>query len=439
MVEQRHKIVFVHHGKALGGAPLSLLYLVEGLDKSRYNLVIACLYDDAAAALFREKGFEVEVWRGVREFAHANGAWYRFTDPRDLARLLNRLLCLLPSIFKTRSYLNETKPDLVYLNSSTLLSSAIAARLAGVPLIWHIREQVAAGYVGIRRFLLRIAVNRLPDAVIYISKADRKRWEMPGRAKAKVIYNFVDFTRFDRKISGAETRFQLGLMPTDKVVLLLGGISSIKGTRELILAMTHIRRDLTNARCVIAGYGALAPNEGCLLRRVAYKLGIRGYAANVLKLVKRSELDDIVLFTGWWENVPALIAAADVVVVPWTVAHFARPVLEAGAMARPVVCYSVDGVSEVVQDGRTGVLVPVGEVLSLATGIANLLSDEERAIEMGEQGFIQARRLFTAERNREEITAVCETVIATKSSGPASSTLTRVRSWLLQRQSDDHK
>jgi glycosyltransferase involved in cell wall biosynthesis len=106
---------------------------------------------------------------------------------------------------------------------------------------------------------------------------------------------------------------------------------------------------------------------------------------------------------GWARLLPhradpeRLMAAADVVVFPSTVPHFARPVIEAGAMAKPVVASRLGGVEELVDDGRTGLLVPPGDPAALADAIVRVLLDPGLARRMGEAGYQASVRRFSRE------------------------------------------
>jgi glycosyltransferase involved in cell wall biosynthesis len=344
---------------------------------------------------------------------HANGGWYPLHDPRGMKAFANRLVRLLPSALRAKKAIMSINPDLVHLNSSTLVTVAIGARWAGVPCVWHVREIVHNGYLELRRFLLRRAVNTLPDAVIYVCEASRIAFQDQGLGE--VIYNFVDFTRFNRNISGKQMRRELRLMPSDKIVLLLGGLNKVKGVRELVLDMSRLRIRLPNARCVIAGYRGIDDNDLSRARRILRRFGLRGYADRVTKLIEDKGLSDCVLLPGWCQNVPELIAAADVVAVPWTTPHFARPVIEAGAMSRPVVGFKIGGVEEVVQHGITGLLVPPGDVEAFSDALYTILSDNTLAHRLGEDGYRQALRLFDAETNARRTVAVYERVLTNNS------------------------
>jgi glycosyltransferase involved in cell wall biosynthesis len=118
-----------------------------------------------------------------------------------------------------------------------------------------------------------------------------------------------------------------------------------------------------------------------------------------------------VRFIGHRADVPLVLAASDVLAFPSTVPHFARPIIEAGAMARPVVASRLGGPLELVEDGVTGLLVPPGDPAALATAIAPLLDDPERAARLGEAGYRRARADFDAGANARRTFAVYEELL----------------------------
>ena len=171
-------IIYLHHEKALGGAPFSLLYLLRFIDRKKYSPHILCLRDGPAANLFREEGFPVQIVPGL-DLSHTELIWFRWWH---FPKLFFRLLQSIPLFFRLRSALlslkktcpSEVQP-IVHLNSSTLIVGALAAKSLSLPIIWHIREPLARGYFGIRRAILRTAMKRLSDHMIAISHNDAKQ------------------------------------------------------------------------------------------------------------------------------------------------------------------------------------------------------------------------------------------------------------------------
>jgi glycosyltransferase involved in cell wall biosynthesis len=403
-------ILYIHHGRGLGGAPLSLLYLIQALDQYHYKPIVCCLHQSDVVPLYRQNDVETIVVDGIDDFPHSSMGWFPLTDPRGLVSLCLKLIHFVPSVYRSWRLIGRVKADLVHLNGQPLLPCALGAKMAGVPVIWHIREPVAEGHLGLRKNLVRWWVHTLADEVIYICQDNKDRLSV--RNKGTVVYNFVDFRQFDRSLTGQKMREELGLRPEDRVVLFTGGLNPRKGTLELVKAVHRLQDKMPDLHCVIAGQRfELEQLKRRLSSRLACLIGVRPYSEAVLEYVAQNDLETVVIFPGFLYDVAELFAASDLVVVPWTVPHFARPVIEAGAMAKPVVASRIGGVEEVVRNGKSGLLVPPGDVAALALALARVLTDSTLAMSLGEDGYQQARHLFDAETNARQTMEVYERVL----------------------------
>jgi glycosyltransferase involved in cell wall biosynthesis len=114
------------------------------------------------------------------------------------------------------------------------------------------------------------------------------------------------------------------------------------------------------------------------------------------------------------ENVPALLAVSDLLVFPSTQPHFARPVIEAAAMGKPSVASNLDGVSELVDSGKTGLLVPARDPRALAKAIATLLEDKNQRQRIGEAAHVFARSRFDSVAQVKKMMNVYNNLLAQK-------------------------
>jgi glycosyltransferase involved in cell wall biosynthesis len=402
-----HRILYIHHAGGIGGAPLSLLFLIRQLDRARFEPVVVTLRPGPVVDLYRAEGIETHVAQGIDEFSHTTLEWY---GGGDLWRLPGKLLHFWPSVVRTRRLIEQIRPDLVHLNSSTLAPSAIGAGLAGVPVVWHIREPLARGYLGLRRALLRRIIHRTAARVIAICRNDAA--QLIPSDRIRVIYNFVDFRHFDRGLSGERVRAEFGIPPDAPLVVMLGGIMRPKGTLTLARALPALRQAVSNARALIAGPTAQPPSGLRGLARSALRADV--YQRRVLNALVGAPGEAVIL-AGVRDDVPELLAAADVLVFPSSVPHFARPIIEAAAMGIPAVASNLGGPDELIEHGQTGLLVPPGDPDALTGALARLLLDREAARAMGEAAYRRARVLFDAETNAratldlyDELLCACE-------------------------------
>ena len=402
------RILYIHHGGGIGGAPLSLLYLLQQLDRTRYEPVVVTLRPGPVVDLYRAEGIETHVATGISDFSHTTLEWY---GGREWWRLPGKLLQVPPSIWRTRALVERLRPDLVHLNSSTLAPSAVGCALAGVPVVWHIREPLARGYLGLRRALIRRAIHRYATRVVAICQNDADQL-LPGD-NIHVIYNFVDFAHFERSLDGEAIRAELGIAPDAPVIVMLGGVAEPKGTLVLVRALPRLLSRIPEARVIVAGPPPRPLNEGGLKGLAKRLLRVDAYQKAVQRAVERLSppAREALIFTGIRRDVPRILAASDCLVFPSVVPHFARPVIEAAAMGKPAVASDLGGPRELIVPGETGLLVPPDDPEALADALAEVLSDPEVAAAMGEAAYRRARRLFDAQTNAAATIALYDEIL----------------------------
>jgi glycosyltransferase involved in cell wall biosynthesis len=398
------RVVYVHHAGGLGGAPLSLLGLLRCLDRRCYDPVVLALAPGPAVDRFRAEGVETRVVAGAGHFSHTELEWY---GGADLWRLPIQAARFWPAVRRLRREFRALAPDLVHLNSSTLAAAAVAARRESIPVVWHVREPLAGGYLGLRRAWLARRIARDAARVIALSSFDAAR--LGPSARVRIVPNFVDFAEFDRRLDGAAARRDLGLDPQARVVTMLGGVSRSKGTLELVGAAGLVRRTEPGVVFLLAGPPPSLRARSPLRALARRALRVDAYDRRVLAAA--APLGTTVRLIGLRPDVPRILAASDLVVFPSTVPHFARPVIEAGAMARPVVASRLGGPLELVEDGVTGLLVPPGDPAALAAAITRLLSDPDLAARLGEAAYRRARADFDADANARRTFAVYAEVL----------------------------
>jgi glycosyltransferase involved in cell wall biosynthesis len=358
--------------------------------------------------LYRAEGIETRVEEGISDFSHTTLEWY---GGRAWWRLPGKLLRIPASIRRTRRLVEEVAPDLVHLNSSTLAPVALGCARAGVPVVWHIREPLARGYLGVRRGLIRRVIHRHAVRVVAISQHDAD--QLIPSERICVIHNFVDFDQFDRDLSGDAVRAELGIDLGAPVVVMLGGIAEPKGTLVLMRALPQLLRQVPNVRVIVAGPPPRRLNEPGLKGLAKRLLRVDAYQKAVADALGRldAQARNAITFTGIRQDIPAVLAACDCLAFPSVVPHFARPIIEAAAMAKPAVASDLGGPRELVVDGETGVLVPPDDPDALADALADLLGDRDRAREMGEAAYRRARAMFDANTNAAATIALYDEIL----------------------------
>jgi len=408
-VEHRKRILFIHHGAGLGGAALSLAYLIRGLDKNRFEPLVLCIQRDAPTELFRREGAQTIYAGPLMDAPHTTMCWLRWYQLVELARIIwdqvRVLLWIAPHVFEKHA------PDLVHLNTSSLWAWAMAARKRGIPVVCHIREPLARGYFGIRRKITRERLDRYTNACIAICRFDAN--QLAPSTRNHVVFNFVDFSQFNRQPDPIPVKRRLGMAKDEAMILFLGGLSKEKGTLELLRSAAGFLKP----RRVLFIAGRMGGDLGGIRKAVLSvfrALRVAAYRVLVERELQRLRLThpNQVRLIGLVSNVPELMAACDLLVFPATVPHFARPVIEAAAMGKPSIASGIGGLPELVSHGETGILINPKDPVSLSEAIETVLNDDTQRMKFGDAAYDKARREFDASINIEKIVAVYDTLPA---------------------------
>jgi glycosyltransferase involved in cell wall biosynthesis len=180
--------------------------------------------------------------------------------------------------------------------------------------------------------------------------------------------------------------------PTEPRLAIVGRLIPIKGHDTLLAALARVREEVPDVSLEIAGDGQLEPE----LRAT----------------VERRGLPSAVRFLGRVAPPAPVFERAAVVVVPSRGEGFGMVALEAMERGRAVVASDVGGLPEIVADGRSGLLVPPGDVEALARAIVELAGDPVRAAELGAAGRVRALQEFSQERCTERIAALYGAALA---------------------------
>lgn len=226
--------------------------------------------------------------------------------------------------------------------------------------------------------------------------ARRFRWCVHN-APVRVLYNGIDPRPFDRA-DGSAFRARLIVPPTAPLISIVGMLEPRKGHRLLFEAFQTILTRFPEARLVVAG---------------GEPPGGNGYRQALEADVDARGLGSRVVFAGHVEDIPALMAAVDIVAFPVVQPEgFGRVVIEAYAARRPVVASRLGGLCEIVEDRLTGWLVPPRDVSALTEAILDLLEDPALRARLGEAGRRRVESHFSLDALVRQLTGYYKELLA---------------------------
>ncbi|HYL81550.1 MAG TPA: glycosyltransferase family 4 protein [Candidatus Acidoferrum sp.] len=278
------------------------------------------------------------------------------------------------ALWGVRRAIRTLQPDIVHTHTSKAgFLGRLAARLAGVPHIVHTPHgHVFHDYFSVPTTRLFVVLERWAarwtDRIITLSDeeaADHLRRGIGRPGQFVTIPSGVDL----RTVS-ASPRERRG--SEGPVVGSVARLVPVKGLENLIAAAPEILRRCPRARFLLVGDGEL---------RTALEAKTRELG-----------LTDRIIFTGFREDVPSLIAGMDVFVLPSLNEGMGRVLVMAMALGKPIAATRVGGVPELLGDDEAGILVPPGDPSALADAVSTLLADSRRASALGEAGRRRATR-----------------------------------------------
>lgn len=378
-------VLYVIDSLGTGGSERSLAELLGPLARQGVRSVIAAL---------RQRPHGVE--RHVVE-AGFDVRFIRSTSRLGRIRAVRRLVA-------------SERPDLVH---TTLFESDVAGRVGaaglGVPVVSSLvntsYDPVRLRDPNVRANRLRLArmvdgwtARHLTDhfhAVTRVVKEAAVRDLRIPAARITVIERGRDPDRIGAPDPGRRDRARerLGLSPQDEVLVNVGRQEFQKGQRHLIEAMVELSRVRPNAVLLIAGRGGRA-------------------SADLERLWRETELGDRVRFLGFIEDVPEVLAAADIFVFPSLYEGLPGALIEAMASGLPIVASEIDATLEVLEPGRNAILVPPSSASHLAGAVLRLLCEGETRRAFGSRSRSIFEERFTLEGSVRRMAAMYETIVS---------------------------
>jgi len=272
----------------------------------------------------------------------------------------------IPEIIILASFFRRGKFDLVQANGSQQFKAALAAKLAGIPVIWVLEDALMANIV---RKTCRLLVKHTAAGIIVTGKRVYDYYIKDTFLEAKPVAEInppVDTTEFDPE--NVEADKELNRMNGRKIVT-VSGINPTKGLEYFIEMASMLAEKHDDLTFLIAAPKFKSQEK---------------YYQSLKKLIDDSNLtDDNIKFLGMLDDIPAFLKSADIFVFSSISESGPMAVWEAMAMAKPVISTDVGAVSENIENGESGFIVPIKDPAALCEKVESLLADPDSGKRMG--------------------------------------------------------
>ena len=320
----------------MGGAEEYFLRLIVNLSRQGHRVVVVtkrdCQLREAVQTLTHNENIELHGWKTSGKF-----------DPKTLLKL--------------RRLIRTDRIDLVHTHLTTASwLGAMAGRLSGVPTVAHIHGADSKTWF------------QRADYLIAVAEGVKKHLVEQGidGSRVPVLYYGIDLEKYAAPLPTPEAKARLGLAPDTKTVGIIGSLIPRKGHRHLLNALKKIEPSVGEVHAIFAGEGA----EEAALRQQTQALGLEGR----------------VHFLGFRTDAADIMAACDGVALPSYKEGLSIAMMEAMALARPVLVTNVAGMPELVQHQKTGWMTSPGDEDELARALGQLFCEPETTHRMALTG-----------------------------------------------------
>jgi len=370
------KIIYLITDLDVGGAEKGLFQLATRLPRDEFSIEVITLTG----------GGRIAKWLEEKDIPVTSLDIKRFWD--------------LAGVFRLRRLLKNLRPDILH---TFLFHANIVGRVAAVEV--GVRAVICSVRVAERRFKWHLALDWLSsplmDLEVCVSEGVRRFTETRAKIpknKLTVIPNGLDPAEFEKKDLGPRAsgfRNSLHLSPDASVILTIGRLERQKGISFFLQAAREVLREFPQACFLIVGEG---PDK-----------------AKLISLVRNLGIEKAVRFLGFRDDVPEIMAAADIFVLASLWEGMPNVVLEAMASGKPVVGTRVEGTDELVISGETGLLVPPADAKALARDIRRLLQEPVLARRMGQAARKRVKEHYTVQKMVERYAKLYRDLLKSKS------------------------
>lgn len=312
--------------------------------------------------------------------------------PRKLGAFLRFAVMSPVSLWKLVHYLRREKPDVIHVNGAFDLIPAVAGRLAGVAVVWHLNDTVFGTRLS---NALGFLVHKVADIVAISSERVAVHYNI-GHVAPIILRVPVDMSYYPATTRQTSDTPYLGLV---------GNWNPLKGQAQFIRVVSALRGKGIDVRGQV--FGKLLDSQ------VAYWKPI-------LASIKSEGLSDVIEVAGFVEDIHNALANIDILLVTSVSESGPMSCIEAMAAGIPVVSFDVGDVGNMLDpagDDQCGFVVPIGDTKAMAAYCERLLNDAELYARMTQNGHRRAARLYSVAASAKATSTAYELAISRRKTG----------------------
>ena len=386
------RVLYLNHAAKPSGAEIALRRMLGACDRRRVQPTI----------VFGEEGPAVDFMREIDVATHVLPLAGKVREARkDTLGVgaflhLGRLAALGAYAVRLAAFARRHKIQIIHTNTiKAHFYGGIAGCLAGLPVVWHLRDFVNESYfprAAVR--VIRFLAGRLPRHVIAVSHSVMEQLRFNGKpGRATVVLDGLA----DQELTAAKSEPSPARTIQTRIGI-VGRLTRWKGQHVFLDAAARVLAAGHDAEFVIIG--------SALFGEDAYEHSLRRQA-EALGITHR------VRFRGFTPDVAGELGKLDLLVHASTSGEpFGQVILEGMAAGLPVIATRGGGVPEIIYDGENGLLTRMGDSADLAEALLALLTDPARARRLGDNGYRHVREKFRASHGARAVADIYQSILA---------------------------
>lgn len=388
------KIFFLNPSSKIGGAEKSLLDIIKNLDRDKYIPILGIPEPGPLGESAKKNNADVIIIKLPRVVILSG----RQGNIRNLLALLIMPLSIPVVIYRIVSAINSSGAEIVHTNGLKFhLFTCIAKFFTKLKLIWHFRDLPDEK---LWKFFILFFAKFFPDKIIVNSDIVEKLFS-GKKTKDKIIrvFNGIDIKNFIPKKPPTDVRKSFGFS-NEFIVGMFSMFTEWKGHSILVRAAEKLTNQFSDMRFLIVGEALYDTIRNS------------GLKEKIETMAKEKGLNGFIKFTGYREDIPDLINSVDVVVNPSTKPEpFGRVIAEAMALSKPVIITEGGGLSEIVKENATGIVIPCNDEDALFQAIYKLYKEPALREKFGKKALDVAKFHFSIEEYISNIQNIYEDLI----------------------------
>ena len=383
-------LLFIHQSGEMYGSDKTLLFLLKYLDKTKFSSVVILPNEGPLKIALENENIKVVI-------APVLKLHRKMFSVKEIYNFLNdskKAVSTIDILDKTHHF------DIIYSNTLAVLLGINYARKRKIKHIWHIHEIIESPKL-IKHFFLKLIQIKANTKIIYNSFATSKFWNINGiiSKKAVVILNGLESIKESLPAKEIQ-RIRLDFFNANSneiVIALIGRINSWKGQALLLEGFVELAKLNTNIKLVFIG--STPPNQDYLITDLQNKIAECNIIEKVAIIPFQEKIAD------FWQSI-------DIAVVPSTEPEpFGLVAVEAMLAKKPVVASNHGGLSEIVVNNETGLLVEPRNVNELIIALQKLIENEELRKSFGQKGYEKAIKEFSVEHYTKKIEGIFDAIL----------------------------